>query len=118
VSKADLKLPRGMSLRAAMVERIKALPGTAKRELFQEADEWAATVDNARDVIGVLNGRYDLCVLQCDPPAPWFAAAFDTTTRELILAREVPNGQAIDCLTCAQYCAEALGEWMTALECY
>lgn len=112
----ELKLPRSPTQRARMVEVIKALSPRAKQELFQEADEWAETAEDGRVVLGVLNRRYDLCVLKCDRPAPWFAAAFDTQTRELILAHESRNGRRIDRATCARYCAEALNEAIETVE--
>lgn len=109
-----LKLPRAQ--RARMVEVIQALSPKAKQEFFQEADEWAETAEDGREVLGVLNRRYDLCVLKCDRPAPWFAAAFDTQTRELVLAQEFPNGRKIDRATCARYCAAALDEAIVTVE--
>jgi len=114
--KAILKLPRAMEVRARMVKACEGLSKEAKTEAFQAADAWAETKDNGREVLGTLNHRYDLCVLQCDSPAPWFAAAFDTHTEELVLAQEIPNGQIIDRATCARYCAQALGEEVEALQ--
>src|SRR5580700_79875 len=99
MSTATLKLPRDRGERARIVEVTDRLSGRAKRAFYQKADEWAATVRNGREVIGVLNRRYDLCVLECDWPAPWFAAAFDTETDELVVCREFPRGQRPSCRT-------------------
>jgi len=79
---------------------------------------WIERADDGREVLGVLNHRYDLSVLECSSPAPWYAVAYDTELSELVLAKDMPNGQSVDCPTCARYCAAALGEAIDHLECY
>ena len=118
MAKATLKLPRDPALRARMVTVVQGLSSKAKQAFYQEAEIWAQTADEGREVLGVLNRRYDLCVLECARPAPWFAAAFDTQTRELVVAQEFPNGQAISCPVCATVGAAALAEPVQDRECY
>ena len=66
----------------------------------------------------MLNLRYDLSVLECQPPAPRYLVAYDTQLQELVLAREIPNGTRTECRVGAQHCAEALGETVDHLVCY
>ena len=118
MAKPSLKLPRNRVERERMVKVIRGLSASAKCEFFQKADEWAATVSSGRKVIGVLNHRYDLCGFECDRPAPWFAAAFDTQTGELLVCREFPRGRQLECRACAAACAKALDESLKHLKCY
>jgi hypothetical protein len=48
------------------------------------------------------------------------AAAFDAQEdrRELVLAAFLPRGRTIDCRTCANHVAEAIGEPIVTLNCY
>ena len=113
-----LKMPRDPDLRVRIRTIVKGFSPEAKEAFYQQAGIWKATANNGRDVIGVLNHRYDLCVFECAPPAPWFAVAFDTQTRERIVAQDFPNGQAIGCPECASACAAALGESVQNRLCY
>lgn len=113
-----LKMPRDPALRARIAAVVTGLSSKAKVAFYEEAGIWKATANNGREVIGVLNHRYDLCVFECASPAPWFAVAFDTQTRELVVAQDFPHGQAINCPVCAAACAAALGEPVQDRECY
>jgi hypothetical protein len=112
------RLPRDQRAREALIQVIAGLSAKGKFFTFQEAETWIATADDGREVYGVLNQRYDLGVLECSPPAPWYLVAYDTQLRELVLAKDIPNGTLIDCPKGAQLCAEALGEAVSHLVCY
>jgi hypothetical protein len=118
VAEIPPRLPRERRARKALIDVIAALPAEGKFATFQEAETWIATAHNGRDVYGVLNGRYDLSVLECNPPAPWYLVAYDTQLEELVLAKDIPNGASVECPAGAQYCAEALGESVDHLVCY
>ncbi|MGH8217085.1 MAG: hypothetical protein ACREUT_00730 [Steroidobacteraceae bacterium] len=85
--------------------------------MFHSSDLWAAQVEDGREVVGTLNRRYDLCGLECGSPAPWLAAAYDTTRRELILAELLPE-RGFTCERIARACEIALGETRVQLDCY
>jgi hypothetical protein len=118
VAEIPPRLPREPRARAALIQVIAALSAEGKYATFQEAETWIATADNGREVYGVLNLRYDLGVLECQPPAPWYLVAYDTQLQELVLAKDIPNGTRIECPVGAQYCAEASGETVDHLVCY
>jgi hypothetical protein len=109
-------LPRVPARREELAVEIRALPDRAAVELFHQCDIWAATVEDGRDVIGVLNHRYDLVAMEC-APGPWVAAAYDTGRGELILAA-LATERPFDCNRAAQACAVALGESIEHLDCY
>ena len=113
-----LKMPRDPALRARIAAIVTGFSPKAKEAFYAEAGIWTATANDGREVIGVLNHRYDLCVFECASPAPWFAVAFDTQTRELIVAQEFPNGQPVSCPVCGTACAAALRESVQDLVCY
>jgi hypothetical protein len=110
LGEATLKFPRDKTERERMRALIDGLSSKAFESFHYSAKVWTQTVDDGREVIGVLNQRYELCVLECSPPAPWFAVAFDTRTRELIVAQDFANGGPVSCEACAKACAAALGE--------
>ncbi len=109
-------LPRVLERREELADEIRALRDRAAVELFHQCDLWAATVEDGRDVLGVLNHRYDLVAMEC-APGPWVAAAYDTGQRELILAA-LSSERPFDCKSVAQACAGALGEAIGHLDCY
>ncbi|HVA20293.1 MAG TPA: hypothetical protein VMU55_08965 [Solirubrobacteraceae bacterium] len=111
-------LPRSSEQAGALRAAIRALGDAAAVEFFHALDLWAATVEDGREALGVLNRRYDLCRLECGAPAPWIVAAYDRQREELVLATLLPDRRALDCPTHAQHCARALGEAVESLECY
>ena len=112
------RLPRERHAREALIRVIRSLSATGKLATFEAAQMWIETADDGREVLGVLNHRYDLSVLECRSPAPWYAVTYDTELHELVLAKDIPNGHSIECPTSARYCAAALGETVDHLECY
>lgn len=112
----SVTLPRVGGPSQELDEAIKQLPDREAVEVFHQCDLWAATVENGREVIGVLNHRYDLVVRDCGSGLS-LAAAYDTVRRELVLAKLLRNGNA-DCQRVAEFCAAALGERIDDLDCY
>ena len=109
--------PRDAEMAKAFREALGALSPEAYAQVVHAWNTWVATCENGREVLGVLNRRYDLCVLECASPAPWLAAAFDTRDRELVMAQFVPREQALDCRSCALLAARALDVPTTQLIC-
>jgi hypothetical protein len=104
------KFARDPARRAQLIAVVTGLSPAGRVQFFAEVKLWEQTAENGRDVIGVLNRRYDCCIYRCGSAAPWFAVAFDTQEREFVIALDVPNGQMLDCHSCVRACAEALGE--------
>ena len=110
-----IDLPRVPQLAALMRKTLtQTLPDDARREIAFELQKWRATRRNGRQVIGVLNGRYDLWVFGCASPAPWIAAGFDTKEGVLVLAELLPRNP-ITVQDCAAYVARAVGETITSV---
>jgi hypothetical protein len=113
-------MTRVPALEAEMRRAILAMSERARTQIAHELNKWRATYQYGRDVIGVLNSRYDLVVFRCSRPAPWIAAGFDTQPgrRALVLAALLPRGKAVKCRECAQHVARAVAESITQVKCY
>jgi hypothetical protein len=110
--------PREPERAAELRKVLRELSTLEYAQVVHEWNTWVATVDDGREVLGVLNGRYDLCVLECGAPAPWLVAAFDTQRRELVLVKFVPRDELIVSNTCAHLAAQALDETIVTLVFY
>jgi hypothetical protein len=114
-----VEYPRVPELRQQMEAQIRALSDTAAVEFFHAIDVWAATVNDGRETLGVLNRRYELCLLESESPAPWIAAAYDTQLKQLVLVAMLPERRVVKCPELAQLCARALGEEIQPpVQCY
>jgi hypothetical protein len=113
-----IRLPRVESLAAEMRKALTAMSDDSRVEIAHEFKKWRATHRNGREVIGVLNERYDLWVFECAPPAPWIAAGFDTEEGALVMGALLPQGKPVSCQECAEHVARALGQSVTSLTCY
>lgn len=80
-----------------------------------DLDKWAKTVNDGRRYECLLNGRYEVCVIEAHEPFNWIVGAYDTRAQELVpaaLLREVdpPTGERA-----AVLCALALDERVIAI---
>ncbi|MBS0380673.1 MAG: hypothetical protein JSS29_19495 [Proteobacteria bacterium] len=113
-----IRLPRVPQLANEMRKALTGMPDRMRAEISFEFKKWQATQRDGREVLGVLNERYDLWVFECASPAPWIAAGFDTKEGALILGALLPRDVAVDAWNCAAHLARALGEEVTSLKIY
>jgi hypothetical protein len=114
-----IRLPRVKRLAAEMRKALtKTMSDDERREISFEFKKWRASWRDGREVIGVLNDRYDLWVFECAAPAPWIAAGFDTKQGALVLGALLPRGRSVSVEECAAHVARALGESVTSLVSY
>jgi hypothetical protein len=111
-------LARVAALAQLQRQAVHDMSDAAATEFFYAIEQWAATVDDGREPCGLLNGRYELCLIECGSPAPWVVAAYDTQREQLVLAQLLTDRRAINCTQQAQHCAQALGEAVDQLDCY
>ena len=97
---------------------IEALSDAQASEFYYALDQWAATVEDGREALGLLNQRYELCRIECGAPAPWILAVYDTQRETLVIGELLPEREAVDCPEHARRCALALGEPVNRLDCY
>jgi len=119
-SELPVELPRVPELADEMRQRFVAMSDRARTEVTHALNKWRATYRNGRQVLGVLNDRYDLWVFECARPAPWIAAGFDTQAGQgaLVMAAFLPRGRPVSCRNCADLVARAVGESVVTLKCY
>jgi hypothetical protein len=115
-----IQMTRVPALESEMRRAILAMSRTARMQIAHEVNKWRATYRYGREVIGVLNRRYDLWVFECARPAPWIAAGFDTQPgkRALVFAALLPRGKPVTCRECAEHVARAVTEPITQVKCY
>lgn len=107
--------PSNGDMAIALDEAIGPLTDEAVVELLFDIDKWALTVESGRARSGLLNNRYELCVLEGHPPSKWIVGAYDTQTTEFMLAVLLSGGARPDRQRAGELCAKALNEPIRSL---
>ena|SRR5579862_3625066 len=100
--------PRNPSVKAELDRQIDALSDSQANELVFDLDKWAETVDDGRQSDGVLNDRYELCVIEAHDPFNWIVGAYDTQREEFVPAAFLADERRPEIDELARLCARAL----------
>lgn len=107
--------PPNTVMASAIDVTLAALSAHEGEEFLLDLDKWAVTVDDGRVRDGMLNGRYEICVLEAHPPLTWIVGAYDTTQREFVLAALLKQPARPDRSQAGRLCAQALNETVQSL---
>lgn len=110
-----ITLGRVDAITTGLRRAITALDDDATMEFFHACEVWARTVSDGRRPLGTLNARHEIFVIEAASPSPWILAAFDTTTRELVIVALLDDRMRPTREACGSLCAAALGEAVTSL---
>jgi len=109
---ADRKVPvvdpRNPGVKAELDRQIDALSDSQATELVFDLDKWAETVDDGRQSDGVLNDRYELCVVEAHDPFNWIVGAYDTQREDFVPAAFLADERRPEIDELARLCARAL----------
>jgi hypothetical protein len=110
-------LPPNAAMAAAIDNTLASLATREGEEFLLDLDKWAVTVNSGRIRDGMLNRRYEFCVLDAHPPLSWIVGAYDTTTHQFVLAALLPEGDSRpDRDRAGRLCAQALNEPVRQIE--
>jgi hypothetical protein len=105
-----IELPPNGSMAKAIEDVLDSLTDKQGTEFLFDLDKWAVTVQNARKRLGMLNGRYEVCVLEGHAPITWIVGAYDTTEEKFVLAALSSQPPRPDLQAAGNLCADALNE--------
>jgi len=114
--KPKIVLPPNTVIAAAINGTLRALSAHEGEEFLLDLDKWAVTVHNGRIRDGLLNRRYEICVLEAHPPLDWIVGVYDTRQREFVLAALLQASERPDLSQAGTLCARALNETVQRLE--
>lgn len=115
VERIPITLGRVDAITTGLRRAVTALDDDATTEFFHACEVWARTVSDGRRPLGTLNARHEIFVIEAASPSPWILAAFDTTTRELVVAALLDDRTRPTRQVCGALCAAALGESVVSL---
>lgn len=113
--KPKIVLPPDTAMAGAINETLRALSAHEGEEFLLDLDKWAVTVHNGRIRDGLLNRRYEVCVLEAHPPLNWIVGVYDTRQREFVLAALLQGSERPDLNRAGALCAQALNETVQQL---